>query len=793
MTRSIIADTPVGETLWFSSLTGREALSELFEYRVKLKSESFSVSPDSLLGLPFTVAADALGGAKRHLSGHCTRFAFSGKSGRYYEYEAIVRPTLWYASRGVDNKVFQHKRVPDIIKEVLGKYPVLIADRLSGNYRVFDYCVQYRETDLNFVNRLMEHEGIYYFFEHSAGSSTLVLADSLGSHKPFAGYESVPFYAPDVTYADDSRDHFGQWHLTQAVDSGTFATTEYDFKKPRADLKEQRAHPRPHGNAGYEVYDFPGGYTESGDGENYARLRMEALQSGHERVTGTGAVRGAAPGCLLGLENHRRGDQNRQYLVTGIELSLQDNQYESDGSGEYRFDCVMQAMPTTETWRPKRVTPKPRTTGPESALVVGPPGEEIHTDPYGRVKVQFHWDRIGGKDQDSSCWVRVSHPWAGSGFGAIHTPRIGQEVLVDFIGGDPDRPIVTHRLYNADNMPPWALPANATQSGIFTRSTKGGQAGAGVKDGPGTANALRFEDKRGEEQLWLHAEKDQLTEVEHDEDKWVGNDRRKTIDRDETSRIRRDRTETVDRNEKIDIHGWRTEVVDGNETITVHSHRKERVDRSERIDIGDNRDETVGRNETTRIGHNKTDTVGSHWDLKTGTFKTERVGIANTETIGAARMSTIGVTYSVNVGAVMNTLVGMSQSTQVGKTKSLDVGDNYSADIGKTYTLKVGTTAATQVGEHLSSSAGKVQVHTAGEHFELRCGEARIVLTRDGGIYLTGTHIEINGATAVHADGAMSEINTGSAQKPPDAPAAPEGDGGSAGGGAGGPSPVMDM
>ncbi|MFE8647317.1 type VI secretion system Vgr family protein, partial [Sphingomonas sp. NCPPB 2930] len=200
--------------------------------------------------------------------------------------------------------------------------------------------------------------------------------------------------------------------LSQAVDSGSFATREYDFKKPRADLSEHRARPRSHGNADYEVYDFPGGYTENADGEHYARLRMEALQSGHESVTGAGAVRGAAPGYLLSLENHRRGDQNRQYLVTGIELSLQDNPYESDGAGAYRFDCVMRAMPVSETWRPKRVTPKPRTTGPETALVVGPPGEEIHTDPYGRVKVQFPWDRIGTQDQNSSCWVRVSHPWA---------------------------------------------------------------------------------------------------------------------------------------------------------------------------------------------------------------------------------------------------------------------------------------------------------------------------------------------------------------------------------------------
>ncbi|AVS86776.1 type VI secretion system tip protein VgrG, partial [Paracidovorax avenae] len=217
---------------------------------------------------------------------------------------------------------------------------------------------------------------------------------------------------------------------------------------------------------------------------------------------------------------------------------------------------------------------------------------EIWTDEYGRIKVQFHWDRLGAMDENSSCWMRVATSWAGSGFGAISIPRIGQEVIVDFLNGDPDYPIVTGSVYNAANMPPWALPGNATQSGIKTKSSKGGAFGDGMKNGAGDANAIRFEDKKGAEQVWLHAQKDQLIEVENDEDHWVGQDRRKTIDRDETNVIHRDRTETVDRDEKITVHGWRTEEVDGDETITIHSNRKERVDHNETISIGDNRDET---------------------------------------------------------------------------------------------------------------------------------------------------------------------------------------------------------
>jgi type VI secretion system secreted protein VgrG len=493
MTRSITAITPLGDQLLFSAMSGREEVSRLFEFQVELLSESHTVSPTALLGKSISLEIMAHKGGTRYLDGHCMRFAYLGNHGRFYKYQATLRPTLWYATRGSDMKVFQKKSVPSIIKEVLGKYPVALKLNLVETYRDWDYCIQYRESDFNFVSRLMENEGIHFHFEHSSGKHTLVLSDAVDTHKPFPGYASVPYYPPDATYSDNENDHFNSWLVTQAVDPGVYVTTEYDFKKPKADLHLEQATPKGHANATYEIYDFPGGYTELSDGEQYARVRMQALQHQQETVIGSGHMRGAAPGYLLSLTNQKRGDQNREYFVTACDYAMRDNQYEADGSGSYDFQVQMAAIPSSDPYQPKRITPKPHTSGPESAKIVGPKGEEIYTDKYGRVKVQFHWDRIGKNDENSSCWVRVSNNWAGSGFGAMYIPRIGQEVLIDFINGDPDRPIVTSRLYNEDNMPAWELPKHKTQSGIQTRWSQGG----------GGKHMLRFEDKKGIEHIEL--------------------------------------------------------------------------------------------------------------------------------------------------------------------------------------------------------------------------------------------------------------------------------------------------
>nr|WP_264293957.1 type VI secretion system tip protein TssI/VgrG [Diaphorobacter aerolatus] len=541
-----------------------------------------------------------------------------------------------------------------------------------------------------------------------------------------------------------------------------------------------------------ELYDWPGGYTDAGDGENYARVRIEQQKAQREVAQGEGNARNIAPGYLFTFSKYPRADQNKEYLIESAYYRFEENVRRSDGAGgsgaakragidsptTYRISFSV--IPKSVPYRSQRTTPKPHTTGPQTAVITGPAGEEIYTDPYGRVKVQFHWDRYGKNDENSSCWIRVSQTWAGANYGSMHVPRIGQEVIVDFLNGDPDYPIITGRVYNAMQMPPWDLPANKTQSGIKTHSSRGGAGGAGMKNGAGDANALRFEDKKGEEQLWLHAQKDQLTEVEHDEDKWVGNDRRKVIDRDEFNTIHRDRTEIVDRNEKINVHGWRTEEVDLDETITIHQNRKERVDHDEKISIGDNRTEDVGKNETIDIGKNKKETIG----------------ITYMENTGIAKMMNIGFAYSRNVGLAMNSLVGLMQASQVGMSKSLMVGQTYTATIGKKVEFKVG--------ERKEENVGKVSVHTVGDHFELVCGKAKIVLKSDGGIYLKGAHIELQAEKELNGDAGMVQWNCGASKTPPATPkedgkegggegegergGAGDGAGGEAGGGAGAPA-----
>jgi type VI secretion system secreted protein VgrG len=319
--------------------------------------------------------------------------------------------------------------------------------------------------------------------------------------------------------------------------------------------------------------------------------------------------------------------------------------------------------------------------------VVGPAGEEIHTDEYGRIRVQFHWDRVGQLDDRSSAWVRVATPWAGSNFGMTSIPRIGTEVIVQFLDGNPDRPLVTGMVPNAQTMPPWPLPDNKTQSGILSRSTPGGAYS--------NANAIRFEDKKGAEQLWLHAEKDQLTEVEHDEDKWVGNDRRKTIDHDETSHIKHDRTETVDHDE----------------TITVHNNRKERVDHNETISIGDNRTEDVGQNETIDIGGTRNVTIG-HMKI---------------ETVGLAKIVTIGGAYQTSVGAAMNTTVALMQAEEIGLSKTVVAGQKIS--------------------------------FTAGEEFRIEVGASTFVMRQDGRIEISGKEIIIRGSKKVELHGDDVDTN----------------------------------
>ena len=710
MNRLLIAHTPLGDALWAVSLAGREAMSSLYGFDVRFKSLDPNLDCQAMIGERCAIELEADRRGKRFLAGQMVRFSAIGRQGRHWVYEATVAPKLWHASRRSDFRIWQNKTVPEILYQVLGENAVRFDMRLKATYKRWEYLTQYSETDLDFICRRLEHEGIFFWFEHGPDGETMVLADHFTSHPVFPGYASVPYY--DGTEARADADHFDFWRLSRQVETGRITHTDYDFKRPAADLTTEHNDPRGHLFDHYARFAWPGNYVQTADGKHYAADTLERLQREQERIELAGRVRGAAPGYRFALTGHPRAELNREFVVVAATYDIADNDYEAaSGANESVFRVAVETVPADRPWRAPLVTPVPRTRGVQTAVVVGPPGEEIYTDEYGRIKVHFHWDRYGKKDGTDTCWIRVAQPWAGANFGAIHLPRIGQEVIVDHEGGDPDRPIVTGRVYNAAQMPPWALPANKTQSGILTRSSKGG--------GPANANAIRFEDLKGAEQLWIHAERNQDIEVEVDETHWVGQDRAKTIDRDETTLVHRHRTETVDGNETITIHQNRTETVDRNETIAIHGNRTEAVDGNEAVTVHKSRRKTIDRNETDRIG--------SSWSVKVGKFKTETIAMAYMQNVGMGRMENVGLGYSLNVGLAMNTVVGMSQTAQVGQNKRTTVGQHYTLEAGESITLRVGASV--------------------------------LVMKADGTVTVNGANIDIVGSQHVGVESERIDLN----------------------------------
>jgi type VI secretion system secreted protein VgrG len=520
--RGLVIGTPLGEdVLLLRAMTANEHLGRLFEYRLDLVSENHQIALADIVGQNVTIRLERPDGEPRYFNGYVSRFEHVGfahvaDDRHVAEYQATVVPWLWFLTRTTDCRIHQNMTVPDIIKQVFRDHGFTdFDDALGGSYREWEYCVQYRETDFNFVSRLMEQEGIYWYFVHENGKHTLVLADGYSSHEPVPGYEELPYYPPGDQHGMRERDHVWNWTVGCEVQPGVYALNDFDFQKPRKDLKTRARGPRPHANAEFEVFDHPGEYVEGADGETYVSIRLEELQAQYEVASGAGSAAGVAVGALFTLAGHPRADQNREYLVVSATHELRNDPFATSMAAPEDIHTVsFTAIYARQPYRSPRLTPKPLIQGPQTAIVVGKSGEEIWTDRHGRVKVQFHWDRYGTFDENSSCWVRVSQGWAGKEWGHIQIPRMGQEVIVEFLEGDPDRPIITGRVYNGDNMPPYGLPDNATQSGVKSRSTKGGT--------PANFNELRFEDKKGGEQVFLQAEKDLTIHVKNAEAETVG-------------------------------------------------------------------------------------------------------------------------------------------------------------------------------------------------------------------------------------------------------------------------------
>ncbi|MFE8118109.1 type VI secretion system tip protein TssI/VgrG [Brenneria goodwinii] len=538
MSNRITVQLPV-EGLLFWKLKGGEALSKPFELIVTLLAKEARIDRSQLLGQPITLTLPTQNLlTPRYLNGKVTRVAVSAveRSGsRYASYELTMESDLWPMTRDRNLRIFQEQTVPQIVKTLLAEYQVNVEDKLSGSYRVWNYCVQYQECSLDFISRLMELEGIAYHFRHDQDRHTLVLTDAAQQYQPFPGYEFIPYHVTP-SGGSTSEEGISQWALTDTVTPGIYSLDDYDFRKPNAWLFQARQNPASPTPGSIDVYDWPGRFVDHDHGEFYARIRQERWQVEHQQINGTATALGIAPGCTFTLTNAPFFSDNGVYLTTGVAYRFEENRYASgaDSQTVHRIDFTV--IPAAVPFRPKQLAPWPRTGGPQTAKVVGPKGESIWTDKYGRVKVKFHWDRLAKGDDTSSCWVRVSSAWAGQGFGGVQIPRVGDEVVIDFINGDPDRPIITGRVYNEASMPPWALPAAATQMGFMSRS----------KDGsPDNANALRFEDKMGEEQLWLQAERNMDVNVKNDATRAIGGHHSHYVRKNERHRVEANQLQAV--------------------------------------------------------------------------------------------------------------------------------------------------------------------------------------------------------------------------------------------------------
>ncbi len=712
----------------------RESLSG--PYRVDIV---FTAAPDIVVEATELLGQQAalvihLGDDIRYLHGilcELSRWNAGGGPQRN-RYRAVLEPRFHQLRHTRKSRIFQQKSLPEIIQQVLDEGQVKYSLELQGSYSARDYVVQYRESDFDFVCRLMEEVGIFYFFRHEQDGHEMVLGDSPSAHTPIRGEPLIPFRDPAGMAADEECVYELSGKLE--VVPGAVALRDFDYIRPSLDMTVDSQDSE--GDAALEVYDYPGKYEDPGPGKDVAKIRLEELRAPGQVAWGQCQSRRMTPGHTFELAGHAEAALNQEYLLLSVmhegyqpEVLLFEQQ-NAGRSSRKPFRSTFQCMPSTVPYRPPRRTARPVIPGPQTAIVVGPSGEEIHTDELGRVKVKFHWDREAPGDDKSSCWVRVSQAWAGPGWGALYLPRIGQEVVVDFLEGDPDRPLITGRVYNGHNPPPADLPGARTQSALRSDSSPGG----------GGFNELRFEDAAGQELIYLHAQKDMDIAIENDKTQSVGGN--------ETLTVAKDRRKDVGGNQSLTVTGNDETSVRGNQTLDVHVNR------------------------TTTVVGNHTESVGGNQTIEVGGTHALQVALASTETIGLAKALTVGGAYAVTVGAAMNIAVAGLKSEEVGAAKvesiggqktekiagsrTLTVGKEMTEVVGEKRTVEVGKDLALNVGGTLNQTTKKAHKLSAKEialvaedNFTITVGSASLTFKKSGDIVIKGAKVEVNASGEV--------------------------------------------
>jgi type VI secretion system secreted protein VgrG len=691
---NLVARVDSGDALDVRRFGVEQTMSSLFEITLTVLSRDADLDFEAILGRPASFSMhggpqtfQALRGATlasgprvwTGLASNIQQIAVDAEGASTYELTIV--PQLWLLTQRRNHRMFQQMSELEIAQGILGEWGIAPVVRTRGTCRSREYRVQYGESDYAFVCRMLEEAGISFFFEQGERETVLVLADA-----PEAGAPRPPIPFRDAPNPARDHEHVTKLHVGQRVRPGRYTLQDHDTRMPaNFPLAAEAVASKSGVESRLERFHYvPGAFsfgTDAGDtdphgddrgktrsdareGEALAAKRLEAKRASARVCSFETNVPGLAPGVVTQIVDHPRSD------LAGRPLLIVASSIRGDAAGAWEHRC--EARHADAPYRPPLRTKRPKIAGVESATVVGPPGEEIHTDELGRVRVHFHWDRESKMNHESSCWIRVSQPWGGAGYGGSNLPRIGQEVLVDFLGGDPDKPIITGRVYTSLQTTPYKLPDNKTQSGW--KSSSSPQTGG--------YNEIMFEDAAGQELVRMQAEKDLHKLVKNDENVTIGNDRTKLVKNDDSLTVGNDRTKVVQNDENVTIGNDRTKLVQANERDVVGQNRSRTVGVNETVQIGANHSVTVGSAQTVDVGASQDTTIGASQTTNVGGAHALSVGLASAETVGLTKALTVGAAYEVNVGGTMNTNVAMTQSESVGVAKSVTVGETLSIVVG---------------------------------------------------------------------------------------------------------------